>query len=75
MVRDNKFDAGELAIITFLQAKAYGKPYVLIPAPISGRFQHHCIGYNAEHGRTQPPNPLSPVALTMPSHRCSQTYC
>jgi hypothetical protein len=24
MVRDNKFDAGELAIITFLQAKAYG---------------------------------------------------
>jgi 4,5-dihydroxyphthalate decarboxylase len=50
MVRDNEFDAGELAIITFLQAKAYGKPYVLLPAPISGRFQHHCIGYNAEHG-------------------------
>src|SRR4051794_27785577 len=47
MVRDNKFDCGELAIITFLQAKAYGKPYVLMPAPISGRFQHHCIGYNS----------------------------
>jgi 4,5-dihydroxyphthalate decarboxylase len=54
MVRDNKFDAGELAIITFLQAKAYGKPYVLLPAPISGRFQHHCIGYNAEHGELTP---------------------
>lgn len=54
MVRDNKFDAGELAIITFLQAKAYGKPYVLLPAPISGRFQHHCIGYNAEHGELKP---------------------
>jgi 4,5-dihydroxyphthalate decarboxylase len=54
MVRDNKFDAGELAIITFLQAKAYGKPYVLLPAPISGRFQHHCIGYNAEHGELSP---------------------
>src|SRR5882762_7148094 len=49
MVRDNQYDGGELAIITFLQAKAYGKPYVLLPAPISGRFQHHCIGYNAEH--------------------------
>jgi len=54
MVRDNKFDAGELAIITFLQAKAYGKPYVLLPAPISGRFQHHTIGYNAEHGELRP---------------------
>jgi 4,5-dihydroxyphthalate decarboxylase len=54
MVRDDAFDAGELAIITFLQAKAYGKPYVLLPAPISGRFQHHCIGYNAEHGELSP---------------------
>jgi 4,5-dihydroxyphthalate decarboxylase len=54
MVRENKFDAGELAIITFLQAKAYGKPYVLLPAPISGRFQHHCIGYNVEHGELSP---------------------
>src|SRR5258708_18038886 len=54
MVRESKFDAGELAIITFLQAKAYGKPYVLLPAPISGRFQHHTIGYNAEHGELRP---------------------
>jgi 4,5-dihydroxyphthalate decarboxylase len=54
MVRDNKFDAGELAIITFLQAKAYGKPYVILPAPVSGRFQHHCIGYSAEHGEVKP---------------------
>jgi 4,5-dihydroxyphthalate decarboxylase len=54
MVRDNKFDAGELAIITFLQAKAYGKPYVLLPLPISGRFQHHCIGYSVEHGELKP---------------------
>lgn len=54
MVRENKYDAGELAIVTFLQAKAYGKPYVLLPAPISGRFQHHCIGYNSEHGVLKP---------------------
>jgi 4,5-dihydroxyphthalate decarboxylase len=53
MVRENAYDAGELAIVTFLQAQAYGKPYVLLPAPISGRFQHHCIGYNAEHGALQ----------------------
>jgi 4,5-dihydroxyphthalate decarboxylase len=54
MVRDNKYDAGELAIITFLQAKAYGKPYVMLPAPISGRFQHHCIGCSTEHGDLKP---------------------
>lgn len=54
MVRDNKFDAGELAIITFLQAKAYGKPYVLLPAPISGRFQHHCIAYAVKGKPMQP---------------------
>jgi 4,5-dihydroxyphthalate decarboxylase len=54
MVRENAYDAGELAIVTFLQAKAFGKPYVLLPAPISGRFQHHCIGYSAEYGELKP---------------------
>jgi 4,5-dihydroxyphthalate decarboxylase len=54
MVRENAFDAGELAIVTFLQAKAYGKPYVLLPAPISGRFQHHCAGYNVDFGELAP---------------------
>lgn len=48
MVRDGAFDAGELAIVTYLQARAYGKPLVLLPAVMVGRFQHHCIGYNAE---------------------------
>lgn len=47
-VRDAEFQAGELAIVTFLMAKARGAPLVLMPAPISGRFQHHCIAYNAE---------------------------
>ena len=54
MVRENKFDAGELAIVTYLQAKAYGKPYVLLPAPISGRFQHHCAGFNVDFGHLNP---------------------
>jgi len=33
-----------------LQAKHYGKPYVLLPATIVGRNQHHTIFYNAERG-------------------------
>ena len=48
MLRDGAFDCGELAIVTYLQARAYGKPYVALPAPISGRFQHHCAGFNRE---------------------------
>ena len=54
MVRENAYDAGELALVTFLQAKAFGKPYILLPAPISGRFQHQCIGYSIEHGEMKP---------------------
>ena len=54
MVRRNQYDAGELAIVTYLQAKCYGKPYVLLPAPISGRFQHHCAGFNKELGHLDP---------------------
>ena len=50
LVRDAKFDVGELAIVTYLQAKTYGKPYVLIPATVLGRGQHHTIAYNPERG-------------------------
>jgi 4,5-dihydroxyphthalate decarboxylase len=54
LVRDQKFDVGELAIVTFLQAKAYGKPYVLLPAVVVGRGQHHTIAYNPERGPLRP---------------------
>ena len=57
VVRDLEFDIAELAIITFLMAKAHGKPLVLLPAVLIGRFQHPYIVYNAERG------PLSPTEL------------
>jgi 4,5-dihydroxyphthalate decarboxylase len=50
LVREAKFDVGELAIVTYLQAKTYGKPYVLIPATVLGRGQHHTIAYNPQRG-------------------------
>jgi 4,5-dihydroxyphthalate decarboxylase len=50
LVREARFDLAEIAIVTFLQAKAYGKPYVLIPATVVGRGQHHTIAYNPERG-------------------------
>jgi 4,5-dihydroxyphthalate decarboxylase len=54
MVREGKYDCGELAIVTFLQAKIYGKPYVLMPAAILGRGQHHTIFYNSARGKLGP---------------------
>jgi 4,5-dihydroxyphthalate decarboxylase len=57
LVREAKFDTGELAIVTFLQAKTYDKPYVLMPAVVVARAQHHTIAYNPERG------PLAPGGL------------
>jgi len=54
VVRDLEFDVAELAIATFLQAKAYGKPLVLLPAVIRGKFAHSTLAYNAERGHLSP---------------------
>jgi 4,5-dihydroxyphthalate decarboxylase len=54
LVRESKYDFGELAMVTFLQAKHYGKPYTLLPATIVGRNQHHTIFYNADRGHLSP---------------------
>jgi 4,5-dihydroxyphthalate decarboxylase len=54
VVRDARYDVAELAIVTYLQAKAYGKPYVLLPAVIVSRGQHHTIAYNPQRGALKP---------------------
>jgi 4,5-dihydroxyphthalate decarboxylase len=54
LVREARFDLGELAIVTFLQAKAYGKPYILMPAPVVARSQHHTLAYHPERGELTP---------------------
>lgn len=43
MVRENRFDISEMAIATFLQAKAYGKPLVLLPVVLAARFQEAAL--------------------------------
>ena len=50
MVRERAFDCGEIAIVTFLQAKSYRKPLALLPASIVGRFQQNALHYNPERG-------------------------
>jgi 4,5-dihydroxyphthalate decarboxylase len=56
MVRELAFDVSEMAIVTYLQAKAYGKPLVLLPATMMGRFQHGTILCSASR-------PLTPGEL------------
>jgi 4,5-dihydroxyphthalate decarboxylase len=54
MVREQLFDVSELAVYTYLQAKAYGKPVVLLPVVMMARFQHNCIFYNPSRGALEP---------------------
>jgi 4,5-dihydroxyphthalate decarboxylase len=54
LVRDAKYDFSELAIVTFLQAKTYGKPYVLMPAVAVSRGQLQTIAYDGERGTMTP---------------------
>jgi 4,5-dihydroxyphthalate decarboxylase len=54
MVRDAAFDVSELAIVTFLMAKSFGKPMVLLPNVVVARSQHGYALYNARHGTLEP---------------------
>ena len=54
MVRELKFDLSEMAIVTYLQAKAYNKPLMLMPVTLMGRFQHGTLLYNSERGTLRP---------------------
>jgi 4,5-dihydroxyphthalate decarboxylase len=56
MVREQKFDVCEMALVTYLQAKAFGKPLTLMPATMMGRFQHGTMLYNSERGTVTPEN-------------------
>ncbi|RXH22125.1 hypothetical protein XH99_34590 [Bradyrhizobium nanningense] len=54
MVREQAFDVCEMAIVTFLMAKAHGKPLVLLPAAMLGRFQHSYALYDPARGSFGP---------------------
>jgi 4,5-dihydroxyphthalate decarboxylase len=54
VVRDLEFDVAEMAIITYLIAKAYDKPYRLLPFTVLARYQHPFLVYNAARGTVTP---------------------
>lgn len=53
-VRDLAFDVCEMAIVTFLMAKADGVKLSLLPAVVMGRFQHPFLLCNGERGALSP---------------------
>ena len=54
MVRDGAFDVSEMAIVTYLMARSFGKPMVLLPSVVLARFQHAHALYNARSGAMTP---------------------
>jgi len=54
MVREQAFDVSEMAIVTYLMAKSFGKPMVLLPDVVVARFQHAYALYNARQGTLKP---------------------
>src|SRR5947209_17443267 len=54
MVRQQAFDVAEMAIVTYLMAKSFGKPMVLLPCVVVARFQYAFALYNAKHGTRRP---------------------
>lgn len=54
MVREQAFDVCEMAIVTYLMAKSFEKPMVLLPDVVLARFQHGHALYNAKAGKLAP---------------------
>jgi len=54
MVREHAYDASEMALVTYLQAKEHDKGLKLLPAAMLARFQHHTMLHNIERGRLTP---------------------
>ena len=48
MVREQRFDLSEMALFTFLQARAYGKPMVLLPVAVAARTQEPSLWCRAD---------------------------
>jgi len=66
VVRDLEFDVAELAISTYLTAKAHNKPLVLLPVVVRGKFQHESIVCSA--ARPLAPSDLPGCRVGIRSH-------
>src|SRR6201995_154326 len=54
MIREQAFDVSEMAIVTYLMAKSFGKPMVLLPDVVVARGQHGYALTSAKRGTLTP---------------------
>jgi len=67
VVRNLEFDVSELALVTYLLARAFDKPLVLLPAVVMARFQHPYLVYDATRG-VQTPQSLAGKRVAIRSY-------
>ena len=58
MIRDGRYDVSEMALMTFLQARAYGKTLVLLPIAVAARFQEGALLCRAGDAAIRGPSDL-----------------
>jgi 4,5-dihydroxyphthalate decarboxylase len=56
VVRNLEFDVAEMAIMTYLVAKAFNKPYRLLPFVVVARYQHPYLVYDSTRNSLGPKN-------------------
>ncbi|MEK7214234.1 MAG: ABC transporter substrate-binding protein [Chloroflexota bacterium] len=54
MCRELAFDISELALTTYLTARAFNKPFTMIPVVVARNFHHAAISYHVKSGITKP---------------------
>ena len=54
MVREHAYDASEIALVTYFQAKEHNKGLILLPAAMLARFQHGTMLFNADRAKLSP---------------------
>jgi 4,5-dihydroxyphthalate decarboxylase len=54
MVREHAYDASEMALTTYFQARQHNKGLRLLPAAMLARFQHNAMLYNSARGTLTP---------------------
>src|SRR5262249_25069843 len=58
VVRNHEFDLAEMAIMTYVIAKAFDTPYRLLPFVVMARFQHPHLVFNADKHASLTPKDL-----------------
>ena len=75
MVREARFDVSEMAIATFLQARAWGKPLVLLPVVLAARFQEAALLCRADGPIRGPADLAAATSASVPIARPPACGC